>query len=77
MDYTKYYSKPVRRKRNENKNGRENKMVKKVSFWATKYVRRPTTVRFRRSDGSIARFRATKIIPKIKKVTFYARRRRY
>jgi len=52
-------------------------MAKKVSFWATKYVRKPTVVRFRRSDGSIARFRATKIVSKPKKVTFYARKRRY
>lgn len=52
-------------------------MAKKVSFWATKYVRKPTTVTFRRSDGSIARFRATKIIAKPKKVTFYAKKRRY
>jgi hypothetical protein len=52
-------------------------MVKKVSFWATKYVRKPTIVSFRRSDGSIAKFRATKIVAKPEKVTFYAKRRRY
>lgn len=50
-------------------------MTKKVSFWAKKYVRKPTTVRFRRSDGSIATFRATKIVPKYKRVTFYAKRK--
>lgn len=50
-------------------------MVKKVSFWATKYIRKPTKVEFRRSDGSIAKFRATKIVSKPKKVTFYTRRK--
>ena len=46
-------------------------MARRVSFWATRYVRRPTVVRFRRADGSIARFRATKIVAKPKKVEGY------
>lgn len=51
-------------------------MVKRVSFWATKTIKKPTIVKFRRSDGSIARFKATKTIKKPVKVTFYSRRRR-
>jgi len=47
-------------------------MVKKVSFWATKKIRKPVVVQFRRSDGSIARFKATKIIRKPTKVTFFS-----
>jgi len=52
-------------------------MAKRVSFWATKSTRKPVIVQFRRSDGSIARFRATKIIKKPQKVVFYARKKRY
>ena len=50
---------------------------KRVSFWATKSVRKPVIVKFRRSDGSIAKFKATKIIKKPKKVTFLVRRKKY
>lgn len=50
---------------------------KKVSFWATKVTKKPVVVKFRRADGSIAKFKATKIIKKPKKVIFYARRKRY
>lgn len=49
---------------------------KRISFWATKKVKKPVIVKFRRSDGSVARFKATKIIKKPKKVTFYARRKK-
>ncbi len=52
-------------------------MAKRISFWATKSVRKPVIVRFRRSDGSVAKFRATKIIKKPQRVTFFSRRRRY
>ncbi len=52
-------------------------MVKRVSFWATKRTRKPVIVQFRRSDGSIARFRATKIIKKPQKVSFIVRKKRY
>lgn len=52
-------------------------MARRVSFWATKKIRKPVTVKFRRSDGSIAKFKATKIIKKPVKVNFYARKRRY
>ena len=50
---------------------------KKVSFWATKKVRKPITVSFRRWDGSIAKFKATKIIRKPTKVSFYTKKKRY
>lgn len=50
-------------------------MAKKVSFWATKRIAKPVTVNFRRSDGSIARFKATKIIQKPIKISFYTRRK--
>lgn len=46
------------------------------TFWATKKIRQPVTVKFRRSDGSIARFRATKIIQKPVRVSFNTRRKR-
>ncbi len=49
---------------------------KKVSFWATEKVRKPVIVKFRRSDGSFAKFKATKIITKPKKVTFKARNKK-
>ena len=50
---------------------------KKVSFWATKPVRKSVIVKFRRSDGSVAKFKATKIVRKPTKVSFYARKKRY
>jgi len=50
---------------------------KRISFWATKPVKKPVIVKFRRSDGSIAKFKATKVIRKPTKVTFYARKKRY
>ena len=49
---------------------------KKVSFWATKKIKKPTIVRFRKSDGTIVKFKATKTIKKPVKVTFYSKRRR-
>lgn len=48
----------------------------KVSFWARKKIRKPVIVRFRRSDGSVAEFEATKIVSKPVKVTFYQRRKK-
>lgn len=51
-------------------------MAKKVSFWATKKIKKPTVVRFRKSDGTIVKFKATKITKKPVKVTFYSKRRR-
>ena len=48
----------------------------KVSFWVTKKIRKPTVVKFRRFDGSIAQFRATKIVKKPVKVTFYIRKKK-
>lgn len=49
---------------------------KRVSFRATKIVKKPVIVRFRRSDGSIAKFKATKAVRKPVKVSFLARRKR-
>ena len=48
----------------------------KVSFWARKKVSKPVVVKFQRSDGSYARFEATKIVQKPVKVTFYSRKKR-
>ena len=55
-------------------------MARRISFWATKKIKKPTVVRFRRSDGTIANFKATKVIKKPVKVTFYStgrKRRRW
>ena len=49
------------------------KNKKNVSFWVTKKIRKPIVVKFKRSDGSIAKFNATKIITKPKKITFKSR----
>jgi len=49
---------------------------KKVSFWATKKIKKPTIVRFRKSDGTIVKFKATKIIKKPVKITFYSKRKK-
>ena len=49
---------------------------KRVSFWATKKIKKPTVVKFRRSDGTIAKFKATKTIKKPVKVTFYTNKKR-
>jgi len=51
-------------------------MARRVSFWATKKIKKPTVVRFRRSDGTIAKFKATKTIKKPVKVTFYTNKKR-
>jgi hypothetical protein len=51
-------------------------MARRISFWATKKIAKPTVVRFRRADGSVAKFRATKIIKKPVKVTFYSTKKR-
>ena len=49
---------------------------RKISFNATKIVKKPVIVKFRRSDGSIAKFKATRSIRVPKKVSFYTRRRK-
>lgn len=51
-------------------------MARRVSFWATKRIRKPVFVRFRRSDGSVAKFNATKIVSRPVKVNFFSRRKR-
>lgn len=48
----------------------------RVSFWAKKRIRRPVYVEFERADGSIARFRASKIVTKPVKVIFYKRKKK-
>jgi len=50
---------------------------KRVSFYAKKPVKKPVVVKFRRSDGSIAKFKATKIVRKPTKVTFLAKKKKY
>ena len=47
----------------------------KKTFWATKKIRKPTIVRFKKWDGSVVKFRATKIIRKPVKISFYTRRK--
>ena len=49
---------------------------KKVSFRAIKIVKKQVVVRFRRADGSIAKFKATKAVRKPMKVSFLARRKK-
>ena len=44
---------------------------KKVSFWATKIVKKPVKVAFRTYDGERVAFWATKAVVKDVKVTFY------
>jgi hypothetical protein len=51
-------------------------MARRISFWATKKIKKPTVVSFRRWDGTPVRFRATKVIKKPVKVSFYSTRRR-
>lgn len=40
------------------------------SYWITKKTRKPVIIKFRRKDGSIAKFRATKIVKKPQKIVF-------
>ena len=49
---------------------------KRVSFRATRIIKKPVVVRFRRSDGSIVKFKATKAIRKPVKVSFLAKRKK-
>jgi len=49
---------------------------RKVSFKATKIIKKPVVVKFRRADGSIAKFKATKAVRVPTKVSFYARRKK-
>lgn len=51
-------------------------MARRISFWATKKIKKPTIVRFRKWDGTLVKFRATKTIKKPVKVTFYSTKRR-
>ena len=49
---------------------------KKISFNATRVVKKPTTVRFKTKSGQRVSFNATKLIRKSSKVTFYAKKKR-
>jgi len=49
---------------------------KKVSFLATKKIKKPVDAKFRRSDRSIAKFRAKKIITKPIRISFYTSKKR-
>jgi len=50
---------------------------RKVSFRATKIIRVPVKVSFRRFDGRKVSFRATKAIRVPKKVGFFTRRKKW
>jgi len=50
---------------------------KKIIFWAMKEVKEPVIVKFRRADGSIAKFKATKIIREPTKISFLAKKKKY
>ncbi|MBT6690292.1 hypothetical protein HN903_03210 [archaeon] len=43
------------------------KKIKRV-YWITKKVRKPVVIKFRRKDGTIAEFKATRIVKKPVKV---------
>ena len=43
---------------------------KKISFWATETKKVPTEVKFKTKEGDTVSFKATKIIPIQKKVSF-------
>ena len=49
---------------------------KRISFRATKIIKKPVVVKFRRADGSIARFKATKAVRKPVRVSFLAKRKK-
>jgi hypothetical protein len=49
---------------------------KRVNFKAIKTVKKPVTVKFRRSDGSIVKFKAVKAVKKPVKVSFLAKRKK-
>lgn len=49
---------------------------KKVSFWATKIVKKPVKVSFRTYDGQKITFWATKAVEVPKKVTFFTKKKK-
>lgn len=49
---------------------------KRVSFIATKIVKKPVIIRFKRSDGSIVKFKATKAVKVPTKISFCAKRKK-
>lgn len=49
---------------------------KRVNFKAIKTIKKPVTVTFRRSDGSVVKFKATKTIKKPVKVSFLTKRKK-
>jgi len=50
-------------------------MVKRVSFWATKYVPKKERVSFRDRSGRKVSFTGTKYTPKSVRVSFWASKR--
>lgn len=52
------------------------KRKKKVSFWATKAVKKPVRVEFINSYGELISFRANRTVRKPVKVTFYTKRKK-
>lgn len=50
-------------------------MARRISFWATKKIKKPTIVCLRMSDGSVAKFKATKIVRKPTKLASLLRKR--
>lgn len=52
------------------------KSKKRVSFWATKKVKKPVKVSFIRSTGEKVSFKATRTVKRPIKVTFYRKKYR-
>ena len=52
---------------------------RRITFIARtkRIIKKPTIVRFRKSDGTIAKFKATKIVQKPEKVNFNFKKKRY
>jgi len=49
---------------------------KKISFWATKKVKKPVRVRFVNQYGELVSFTARRITEKPVKVSFYAKKKK-
>lgn len=49
---------------------------KKISFWATENKKLPTEVKFKTKEGETVSFKATKIVPVQKKVTFEVKKKK-
>ena len=51
-------------------------MAKKVVFWATKEIKKPIEVNFKKSTGEKVSFEATKKVLKPVKVEFYTKEKK-